>query len=136
MLTVQGGWSPSGAGEAKLAGKTVVGVWKAEAQGLPYVTMTVTNEGGSLSGAVLFYLQRKDGAGHVTASAGVPEPLLHPRFDGRTLAFDVSHRRAHPPGSLQDPPVHFRLALTDRDRATLMKANVPASSVTLVRGEY
>jgi len=111
-------------------------VWKAEAQGLPFATMTVTDEDGGLRGAVLFYLQRRDEAGQVTASAGTPEPLLHPRFDGRTLSFEVSHRRAHPPRSLEDPPLHFRLTLTGANQGRLINENEPDMTTTLERSAY
>ena len=75
----------------------VEGVWRCDMNGLPAVTLTVTNEGGKLTGAVLFYLHRREPGKAETATAGVPEPLFHPKFDGNTLTFQVSHRRAHPP---------------------------------------
>lgn len=114
----------------------MVGVWRAQQDGLPWVSLNVTDEGGALQGAILFYLHRRDDAGKVAASPGTPEPLLHPRFDGRTLTFDVSHRRAHPPGSLKDPPVHFRLALTNTDRPRLVSENGPDMTITFERSDY
>jgi len=95
----------------------VEGVWRCEMHGLPAVTLTVTNEGGSLTGAVLFYLHRSEPGKAETATPGVPEPLFHPQFDGKTLTFQVSHRRAHPPGSLQDEPASFALKLDGADKA-------------------
>ena len=89
-------------------------------EGLPAVTLTVTEEGGSLSGAVLFYLHRREPGRPVTATPGVPEPLFNPRFDGKTLTFQVSHRRAHPPGSLNDGPVNFALKLDGADKAEIV----------------
>jgi hypothetical protein len=91
--------------------------------GLPAVTLTVTNEGGSLTGAVLFYLHRRDPGKAETATAGVPEPLFDPKFDGKTLTFQVSHRRAHPPGSLNDGPVSFALRLDGADKAEFVNEN-------------
>jgi hypothetical protein len=37
---------------------SIVGVWRAEADGLPFVALNITNESGNLSGAVLFYFHR------------------------------------------------------------------------------
>jgi hypothetical protein len=87
-------------------------VWRAAADGLPFVALNITNESGNLSGAVLFYLHRSDEGKPVTSTPGIPEPIFNPQFDGETLTFQVSHRRAHPPRTLADPPVSFRLKLT------------------------
>jgi hypothetical protein len=92
-------------------------------EGLPAVTLTLTDEGGSLTGAVLFYLHRREPGQPVTATPGVPEPLFNPRFDGKTLTFQVSHRRAHPPGTLHDGPVSFQLKLSGADKGEFVNEN-------------
>ena len=89
----------------------VLGVWKAQMNSLPMMTLTVEQENGQLIGAVLFYLIRRNPGAPETSSAGVPEPLIDPTFDGKTLAFKVSHTHAHP-GSEHTPPVAFRFELT------------------------
>ena len=89
----------------------VTGVWRAEADGLPFVTLNISDENGGLSGAVLFYFHRRDPGKPITSTPGIPEPIFNPQFDGKTLTFQVSHRRAHPPRTLSDPPVSFRLRL-------------------------
>lgn len=89
----------------------VLGVWKAQMNSLPMMTLTVEQENGQLIGAILFYLIRRDPGVPETASAGVPEPLIDPTFDGKTLAFKVSHSHAHS-GSEHTPPVAFRFDLT------------------------
>jgi hypothetical protein len=104
---------------ANIGMKQIVGIWRSQMEGLPAITLTVTDEGGSLTGAVLFYLHRREPGQQVTATPGVPEPLFNPKFEGRTLTFQVSHRRAHPPGSLEDAPVTFRVTLDDADHAVL-----------------
>ena len=117
----------------------IEGVWRCEMNGLPAVTLTVTNEGGSLTGAVLFYLHRRDPGKAETATAGVPEPLFDPKFDGKTLTFQVSHRRAHPPGSLNDGPVSFALRLDGADKAEFVNENEHdpnAPRFLLVRSAY
>ena len=80
---------PTGTSDA-----AVIGIWRCQMEGLPAVTLTVTDEGGSLTGAVLFYLHRREPGQPVTATPGVPEPLFHPSFDGKTLTFQVKIGRA------------------------------------------
>jgi hypothetical protein len=101
----------------------ITGIWRCQMEGLPAVTLTVTNEGGSLTGAVLFYLHRREPGQSVTATPGVPEPLFHAGFDGKTFTFQVSHRRAHPPESLNDAPVTFQLRLDGAQKAELVNEN-------------
>jgi hypothetical protein len=129
--------SKEGTGAANTA--SIEGVWRAQMDGLPAITLTITDESGSLSGAVLFYLHRRDEGRPVTATPGVPEPLFSPKFDGKILTFQVSHRRAHPPDSLQDAPVSFRLKLTGPDKGEFVNENEEnpnAPVFVLVRSEY
>jgi hypothetical protein len=118
----------------------IAGVWRCQMEGLPAVTLTVTDEDGALTGAVLFYLHRREPGQPVTATPGVPEPLFHPSFDGKTLTFEVSHRRAHPPGSLNDPPVTFEFRLNGDGQAPLIndneKSDPHAPVYILVRSAY
>lgn len=125
----------SKAGSATPDTTGIIGVWRAQADGLPFITLDITNEGGNLSGAVLFYLHRRDEGQPVTSTPGVPEPLLNLRFDGKTLTFQVSHRHAHPPRTLLDPPVSFRLRLTGANKSELINENEGSSSLALVRTE-
>ena len=74
----------------------VLGVWRGKEGDLPAVTLTVTDEGGPLAGAILFYLIRRDPGKEPTSSPGIPEPMLNLRMDGKSLNFEVSHRHAHP----------------------------------------
>ena len=89
----------------------VLGVWKANVDSLPMMTLTLEEENGKLIGAVLFYLIRRNPGAPETASAGAPEPLIDPTFDGKTLSFKVSHRHAHP-DTEHDPPVAFHFELS------------------------
>jgi hypothetical protein len=93
----------------------IVGVWTAKMDSLPIVTLTVEEENGKLIGAVLFYLVRRNPNGPPTASPGIPEPLIDPSFDGKTLVFKVSHRHAHP-GTEHDPPVTFGFELVGSNK--------------------
>lgn len=88
----------------------IVGVWKGSMNSLPLLTLTIEEAHGQLVGAVLFYLIRRNPSGPPTASPGIPEPLIDPAFDGKTLSFKVSHSHAHP-GTEHDPPVAFEFQL-------------------------
>ena len=112
------------------------GVWRGQMSGLPGVTLLVTDEGGSLVGGVLFYFQQRANENSPwTATPGLPEPMLNPKFDGKMLTFQISHRRAHPPGSLNDPPVPFHLMLVGPDKAELLNEK-EGPPLTLTRSEY
>jgi hypothetical protein len=103
----------------------LIGVWRGQMDTLPAVTLNITDEGGGLSGAVLFYLIKRSSvmSEPTTSTPGIPEPLFNVRFEGQLLVFEVSHRRAHPPKTLNDPPVRFHLTLTGPDKAELVNEN-------------
>jgi hypothetical protein len=108
-----------------------VGIWRGELDNLPVVTLNITDEAGSLQGAMLFYLIRRDEGKPPTSSPGIPEPLFNPQFDGKSLTFQVSHRHAHS-NTTSDPPVVFRLDLTGRpDEARLVR--IPQDGPPYVR---
>jgi hypothetical protein len=139
MLATGGLAQTSRASKPTAGSASILGIWRCQMEGLPAVTLTVTDEGGTLTGAVLFYLHRREPGQSVTATPGVPEPLFNPMFDGKTLTFQVSHRRAHPPGSLDDAPVTFSVKLDGTDKAELLNesANDPnAPEYVLVRSAY
>jgi hypothetical protein len=127
----------SGQSTSKQKASPILGVWRAQMNGLPMVTLTITDEGGSVAGAALFYLLRRDEKGAVSSSAGIPEPLLDPVFDGKVLTFQMSHRRAHPPGSLADPPANFRLTLTGENKGEFVnKSEEGSPAIPLVKSDY
>lgn len=118
------------------ANAPINGVWRGQMNGLPAVTLLVTDEGGSLVGGLLFYFQHRANENSPwTATPGLPEPMLNPKFDGKTLTFQISHRRAHPPRSLNDPPMPFHLRLVGPDRAELLNEK-EGPPLTLTRSEY
>jgi hypothetical protein len=123
--------------------KPLVGVWRGQMDNMPEVVLTITDEGGKISGAVLFFL-------HVRATVNDPwtsrpadaaEPILNPVFDGKTLRFMVSHKHAHPPRTLNDPPSHFHLTLMEPDKAGLVNETESGSAnagpgLPMVRSNY
>jgi hypothetical protein len=103
----------------------LVGVWNADTDGLPAATVVLTDEGGSLTGAIMFYVHRRETPDkEYTATPGLPEPMFNLNFDGEALTFQVSHRRAHPPVTLPDPPVTLRLKLLGKNAAGQMQAEL------------
>jgi hypothetical protein len=115
-----------------------VGVWRGQFDNLPGVDMVISDEAGQRRGAILFYLhKRQDANSPLTSKPGVPEPLFDMTVEGQTLRFEVSHKRAHPPGSLNDPPVPFRLKLIAPDRAELVnESEHDGPQLTLTRSVY
>lgn len=111
----------------------ITGVWHGEHNGLPWITVTLTKETGTLSGAILFYVHRQHPGGAETASAGVPEPMLAPRFDGRTLSFEVSARHFAQPQSLDEPPIRMTIELVDADHMRLVNRQDPHLTGMLTR---
>lgn len=111
-----------------------IGVWRGQMDNLPGVDLVITDEGGQLRGAVLFYLHiRPDVHSPYSSTPGLPEPIFGLKLEGETMKFDVSHRRAHPPRTLHDPPVAFDLRLTGPDKAELvngMEGGGPALVLT------
>ena len=115
----------------------LTGVWRGQADGFPAVTLVVTNESGSLSGAVLFYFHvRKTVNDPYTSTPGLPEPMFGMNFDGKMLTFQVSHRHAHPPRTLSDPPVTLTLTLTGPNQAELENKSEKGLVLAMVRSDY
>jgi hypothetical protein len=114
-----------------------VGVWRGQFDNLPGVDLVIDDEGGTLHGAILFFLhKRTDTKSPYTFTPGLPGPLLNLRADGQTLRFQVSHRLAHPPRTLHDPPINFQLKLTGTDQAELINESEGARGLPMRRTDY
>jgi hypothetical protein len=111
----------------------VTGVWRGEMDGLPAIVMTVSDEGDELTGAVVFYLIRRDEGQPARSSPGAPEPMFHLKFDGRVLSFQVSHRRAHGARTADDPPVSFRLEITGPNEGGLVREHDEGAGLRMSR---
>ena len=101
----------------------IVGTWRGRMYDLPAVELTVKYDGGKLSGTILFYFLHRNteqDPWQVDTKHSIPLPLINPRFDGKTIFFQVSHKGAHPPGTLNDPPSFFRMRLTGKNEAELL----------------
>jgi hypothetical protein len=111
----------------------VSGVWRAQMDGLPALVMTISDEGGDLTGAILFYLIRRDEGQPPQSAPGIPEPLFNLRFDGKALDFRVSHRRSHGARTANDPPVSFRLKIIGPNEAVLVRDGNESESIRVSR---
>jgi hypothetical protein len=112
----------------------ITGVSRAQMDGLPTLVMRISDEGSNgLTGAISFYLIRRDEGQSARSSPGDPEPLLDVRFDGKALDFKVSHRRAHGSATANDPPVSFRLKLTGRGEGILIREKDDAGGLQVSR---
>lgn len=137
------GASMNFAQSAKPTPNPLTGVWRGQIDNLPAVTLTLTDEGGKLSGAILFFLHMRAtvNAPWTSTPATAAEPILNPVFDGKTLSFMVSHRRAHPPRTLNDLPSHFHLTLMGPDKAgfvneTEARPGDAGPGLPMVRSDY
>jgi hypothetical protein len=95
--------------------------------------MTLSDEGGELAGAILFYMIHRGEGQPPRSSPGLPEPMFHLRFEGKELDFRVSHRRAHPPRTADDPPMRFRLKITGPDEGVLVREDGTRDEVQVSR---
>jgi hypothetical protein len=113
----------------------VNGVWRAEMAGLPALVMTISDEGGDLTGAILFYMIRRDEGKPPQSAPGNPEPLFNLKFDGKALDFRVSHRRAHGARTANDPPVNFRLKITGPNEGLLVREGKESEAARVSRDQ-
>ena len=102
----------------------IMGQWSGQMEGFTAIRMTVEELDGKIGGSVMFYMLHRDAKG-MTATPTFPEPMFSPAFDGKTLTFKISHRYAHPPRTLNDPPVDFRVEVTAPDKATVYGPGTP-----------
>ena len=110
------------------------GTWEGKINGQPGIDLMIDDVGGKVAGVVVFYFQSRgdDGKWRVADKSAVP--LLAPQITGKTLAFEVSHRKTH--GSPErGPNVKFRMELTGADEAVLRKVQdqPDAPPVKLIR---
>ena len=122
---------------AAAADSLITGTWKGKMHDLPAIILTVKDDGGKLSGTILFYFLHRDtehDAWQADTKHSMTLPLIGPKFDGKTLSFQVSHKEAHPPRTLNDPPSSFQMRLTGVDEAELRNLTEKQSpSLKMVR---
>jgi len=107
---------------AMAADSAITGTWRGKQYNLPVVDLTVIDEGGKLSGKIVFYFLHRNtehDAWEVDMTHSMALPVLDPKFNGKTLKFQVSHKNAHPPRTLNDPPSSFEMQLTGKNAGEL-----------------
>jgi hypothetical protein len=101
----------------------IAGTWRGKIYDLPGVVLTVSDDGGKFSGTIIFYFLHRNtehASWEVDTTHLTALPLLDPKFDGKILSFQVSHKEAHPPRTLNDPPSSFQMRLTGKDEGELL----------------
>jgi hypothetical protein len=104
------------------ADSPIAGMWRGRMYDLPAVVLTVRDDGGKLSGTILFYFLHRNtehDPWQVDTQHSSLLPLIDPKFDGKTISFQVSHKAAHPPRTLNDPPSSFLMRITGKGEAEL-----------------
>jgi len=108
----------------------IEGHWSGAQEGLTLVRLTFEENDGQLRGGALFFMIHRVPGKPAEATPGYAEPMIDPVFDGKAVTFAINHRYAHPPGSLDDPPVSFRFELTGADSGRLMAPELPPFPMT------
>ena len=109
-----------------------VGVWHANADGLPTDTLTLATDTGELGGTVVLDMVTDEGGTpHVIASE--PHVLMNPRVDGGTLGFQVKMKK--PDGSVV--VARFVVTHTSPGKADIhcTSCGPSAPMVELIRGQ-
>jgi hypothetical protein len=107
-----------------------IGVWLAELDGQPSVTLTLAKDTGALDGTiVLNIITRQDGQPHVIASE--PHVLIHPRLESSTLSFGL--KKIDGSGDL----MNFTVALDAEGKAKIhcLNCGVDAPVVELAKAQ-
>lgn len=103
------------------------GIWDGEMNGLPGVQLRLQQTENTISGTIVFYLQKRADSSapwHVEGNAAVP--LLSPHVQGKTLTFEVQHHKCHGCSEL-GPNVRFRMQLVASNEARLWKLDEVSS---------
>ncbi len=103
------------------ASSPAAGEWQGRVKDMPAVTLKVGDDAGKLSGTAIFFVVKDQGSGPQVVGH-VEVPMVHPRFDGRALLFEVVQERPNsPPGAARDV-VRFKMTLLGADEGEFVKA--------------
>lgn len=97
------------------------GTWTGEMNGLPGMKLTIANAGETISGTVVFNMQKRnnvDAPWHVAGE--YKAAILLPHVDNKTLTFEVQQHTCDGCREL-GPNARFRMKLTGPDEARLWK---------------
>jgi hypothetical protein len=117
------------------ADSPIAGTWRGRLHDLPAVVLHVTDNGGKVSGSVLFYFLRDDGEGFKVAGE-VSRDLLEPKLSGETFTFEVKHDARHGQPGTADPPVRFRMEIVSETAGLLTReGNGQDPPLAMTRGK-
>ena len=66
-----------------------IGVWQAKLDGIPSLELTLGDDDGQLNGTVVFHAVLKEKGGQPHIGSTEPHTLMHPKFEGNTLTFQI-----------------------------------------------
>jgi biopolymer transport protein TolR len=125
-LTLTAGITPSSATQSSAADSendSFAGTWEGRMNNLPGLNLKIQETERRISGAIVFYFQKRDdpsGPWHLADQNTAA--LLAPHVEGKTLTFEVQHQRCHGCAEL-GPNVKFRMALVGANEAQLWNLN-------------
>jgi hypothetical protein len=64
------------------------GVWQANLDGVPSVTLTLADDAGEANGTIVFHAIKND-HGHAYSFSTKPHTLIHPHIDGDAFSFQI-----------------------------------------------
>jgi hypothetical protein len=110
------------AAPAATSNSPIAGTWTARLHDQPCIKLTVSDNGGKLSGSIIFYfLVLENGSWKVRGAAAVD--LINPRLEGKTFVFEVPHAKKHGSTAPADQEIKtFRMRLTGKNRAVFKNA--------------
>ena len=76
------------------AQSAVIGKWRGDKRGVPWVTLNVSENNGQLGGTAVFYiLDRNEGANPPKVLGKQEVELLNPKLTGNTFSFQVRNQQ-------------------------------------------
>ena len=104
-----------------LASSPAAGQWQGRVKDMPAVTLKVGDDAGKLSGTAIFFVIKDQGSGRQVIGQ-LQVPMLNPRFDGRSLLFEINQDRPNSPPGAARGVVRFKMKLLGSDEGELVKA--------------
>src|ERR1041384_1533901 len=99
------------------ASSPAAGQWQGRVKDMPAVTLKIGDDAGKLSGTAIFFVVKDQGNGPQVIGQ-LQVPMIHPRYDGRALYFEINQDRPNSPPGL----VHFKMRLLNADEGEFAKA--------------
>jgi hypothetical protein len=102
------------------------GTWEGSVHDQPALKLTIEDIDGKLTGAMVFYFQRRgeDGKFHVVPNGDAAGPIISPQVEGNMLTFEVQHHKKHG-GTELGPNIKYSVELTGVNEARLRQLGDP-----------